>query len=568
MTPERAPLPAPHPAVRVSVVVPALNEEAFIGPCLAALAEQEGISAGAYEVLLVLDRCMDATEARALEVAAEHPGLHLYLLEGPGRGAGHARRVGMEEAYARFLSSGRPDGLIASTDADTVVAPDWLSAQLAAASRGARAIGGHIELRDDGDLAEDVVGWRAEQGRLRQRELLAGLDAADGPLRAEHWQFSGASLALTAAAYAEIGGLEPRAALEDEYLERALSRCGIPIERPLSVRVTTSDRLVGRANRGLARDLALASWVHGNTYDAHNFDPEDLLEKKRASGVSVSVVVPMRGKGRGTATLLAALGPLSEAGLVDEKIVLCPKGEEARSTNGAKIYRDADLMPGFGPVRGYGDALWRGLSVAEGDVVLFLDPSVPDPEGRRTLGLLGPLLSRQDLSFVKGFSAQHTEPRGLGPEGLSELVARPLINLYRPELAGFVEPLSSEFAARRTLLASLSFPAGYGAALGLLLDAANSTGVRALAQTHLGPRPETSVALPDLGEAAYATLVAAAARTHGKEELDERAPGPLFLPLPGRFELRRVAVEERPPLDSVQPPAVSRQPSHQNPDTE
>jgi glucosyl-3-phosphoglycerate synthase len=563
--PGRAPLPPPHPAIRISVIVPAHNEEALIGSCLAALAEQKGISAEEYEVLLVLDRCTDATEARAMEVATQHPDLRLRLLEGPGRGAGHARRVGMEEAYARLLSSGRPEGLIASTDADTVVAPDWLSAQLAAASRGARAIGGRIELRDDGDLAEGVAGWHAEQGRLRQRELLAGLNSADGPFRAEHWQFSGASLALTASAYSEIGGLEPRAALEDEYLERALSRCGIPIERPLSVRVATSARLVGRAKRGLARDLALASWVHGNTYDAHDFDAEDLLERKRTSGVSVSVVVPMRGKGRGTAALLAALGPLAETGLVDEKIVLCPEGEEARLANGVKVYQDADLMPGFGPVRGYGDALWRGLSAAEGDVVLFLDPSVPDPEGgRRTLGLLGPLLSRQDLSFVKGFSTRSNGAGGLGPEGLSELMARPLINLYRPELAGFVEPLSSEFAARRTLLASLSFPVGYGAALSILLDAASTAGVRALAQTRLGPPPETGVSLPDLGEAAYATLVAAAARTHGKEDLDERAPGPLFLPLPGRFELRRVAVEERPPLDSVQPSTISGQHAHKD----
>jgi glucosyl-3-phosphoglycerate synthase len=546
------------------VVVPARNEEALIGSCLTALAEQKGISAEEYEVLLVLDRCTDATEARALEVAAQHPGLRLHLLEGPGRGAGHARRVGMEDAYARLLSLGRPDGLIASTDADTVVAPDWLCAQLAAASRGARAIGGRIELRDDGDLAEDVAGWHAEQGRLRQRELLAGLDSAHGPLRAEHWQFSGASLALTASAYSEIGGLEPRAALEDEYLERALSRCGIPIERPLSVRVTTSARLVGRANRGLARDLALASWVHGNTYDAYDFDAENLLEKKRTSSVSVSVVIPMRGKGRGTTALLTALEPLAKARLVDEKIVLCPEREEAHLANGAKVYRDEDLMPDYGPVRGYGDALWRGLSVAEGDVVLFLDPSIPDPEGRRTLGLLGPLFSPQDLSFVKGFSTRTNGADELGPEGLSELVARPLINLYRPALAGFVEPLSPEFAARRTLLASLPFPAGYGAALSLLLDAASTVGVRALAQTRLGPPPETGVSLPDLGEAAYATLVAAAARTQGKEDLDERAPGPLFLPLPGRFELRRVAVEERPPLDSIQPSAVSGQHAHKD----
>jgi glucosyl-3-phosphoglycerate synthase len=547
----RQPLPPPHPAIRVSVVVPARDEEALIGSCLAALAKQEDISSQEYEVLLVLDKCADATEARALEAVAEYPDLRLHLLDGPGRGAGHARRTGMEEAYARHLSSGQPDGLIASTDADTVVAPDWLSEQLQAASRGARAIGGRIELRDDGDLPQGVASWHDEQGRARQRELLASLDSSDGPLSAEHWQFSGASLALTAAAYAEIGGLEPLAALEDEYLERALSRCGIPIERPLSVRVSTSARLVGRANRGLARDLALASWVQDNTYDARVFTAEELLEKKRASGLSVSVVLPMRGKGRGTAALLAALGQPSHAGLIDEKIVLCPEGEDAFCANGAEVYRDADLSTDFGPVRGYGDALWRGLSSTEGDVVLFLDPSIPDPEGRRTLGLLGPLLSRQDLSFVKGFSERTNGAGGLGPESLSELVARPLINLYHPELAGFVEPLSPEFAARRILLASLPFPTGYGAALSLLLDAASTAGVRSLAQTRLNPSPATSVSPSDLGEAAYATLVAAAARAHGREVLDERAPGPLFLPLPGRFELRRVAVEERPPLDSL-----------------
>src|SRR5215210_6283247 len=319
-----APLPPPDPALRTSVVVPARDEEALVGSCLQALAEQDGISPEEYEVLLVLDRCTDATESQALEVAAEHPDLRLHLLDGPGRGAGHARRVGMEEAHARLLASGRPDGLIASTDADTVVTPDWLSVQLETASQGARAIGGHIELRDDTSLPQGVSGWRAEQGRLRQRELLAAPDSMDGPEQAEHWQFSGASLALTAAVYAEIGGLEPRAALEDEYLERALAMRGVAIERPLAVRVATSARLVGRAKRGLARDLALPSWVRSNTYDARDFGLCDLLERKHASETSVSAILPARDKGRGTAALLDALKPLAEAGLVDETIVLRP----------------------------------------------------------------------------------------------------------------------------------------------------------------------------------------------------------------------------------------------------
>lgn len=249
-------VPPPCPALRVSVVVPARDEEALIGACLRAIAAQRDVPYEHYEVLVVLDRCSDGTEARAREVAAEYPGLQLYFLEGPGKGSGHARRAGMEAACERLLGLGKPDALISSTDADTVVAPDWVAAQLAAADLGARAIGGRIELADDGTLPRHLLDWHAERGDRRHVELLSD-PAHDG--RAEHWQFSGASLALTATVYHEVGGLEPLDALEDEHLEAVLRRRGIPIERLLSVRVTTSARLVGRAGQGLARDLSAAA---------------------------------------------------------------------------------------------------------------------------------------------------------------------------------------------------------------------------------------------------------------------------------------------------------------------
>lgn len=242
----------PNPKLRVSVVVPARDEEALIGNCLHALAAQEGISSEEYEVILVLDRCTDDTEEVARSLASANPHLRLHYLEGPGRGSGYARRTGMEVACERLFRVARPHGLIASTDADTVVSRNWLSAQLDAVSRGAVAIGGRIELSDDNDLPENILRWHAERGRYRQMELRSS------PGAAEHWQFSGASLALTADVYREVGGLEPRSSLEDEHLERVLRRRDIPIERLLSVRVTTSARLVGRASRGLAHDLARA----------------------------------------------------------------------------------------------------------------------------------------------------------------------------------------------------------------------------------------------------------------------------------------------------------------------
>jgi GT2 family glycosyltransferase len=244
-------LSPPNPALKACIVVPARDEEALIASCLEALAMQERVSHHEYEVLLILDRCTDETEERAREVGGAHPSLKVHFLDGPGEGSGPARRVGMDAACARLLQVCRPDGLIACTDADTVVASDWLAAQLRAVSEGARAIGGRIELADDGSLPEHVRRRHAEEGRRRHEHLLC-----DPTGEAQHWQFSGASMTLTAAVYAQVGGLEPLTALEDEHLEKVLRHHDVPIHRLLSVRVTTSPRLVGRATRGLSNDLA------------------------------------------------------------------------------------------------------------------------------------------------------------------------------------------------------------------------------------------------------------------------------------------------------------------------
>nr|MBA2535046.1 glycosyltransferase family 2 protein [Rubrobacter sp.] len=123
-------LSPPDPALRACVVVPARNEEDLIAPCLLALATQMDVEPEEYEVLLVLDHCTDHTEALAREIAAECPRLRLHFFDGPAEGSGAARRVGMDAARDRLLRMGRPEGLVACTDADTVVARDWISAQL------------------------------------------------------------------------------------------------------------------------------------------------------------------------------------------------------------------------------------------------------------------------------------------------------------------------------------------------------------------------------------------------------------------------------------------------------
>ena len=523
----------PEENLKVSVVVPAHNEEDLIRACLEALVSQENIAPHEYEVILVLDNCSDATEPHARAIAGENPHLRLHFLDGPGKGAGHARRVGMEAACQRLLELGSPSGLIASTDADTAVSPDWLSTQLAHTARGAQAIGGRIELAEEESLQKSVSSWRSKQGALRHQTLLTENGKFSSNVM-EHWQFSGASLALTAAVYEEIGGLEPLAALEDEYLERVLRQRGIPIERPLAVKVKTSARQNGRAERGLAQDLALASWFHGNTYRTSDFAVEKLRRLKR---VSVSLVLI---DGDYSPRMLPEISGLQSSGLLDEvfRVSSLPQTNGLQAPDG--VYQAEDLMPQFGPIRGYGDLLWRGLSVARGEIVVVLAPDQDDAIVGQVCSLLGPLMEREELSLVKGFRDR--------PDQLSELVARPLINLHHPRMAGFVEPLSRNFAARSRLLRSLSFPVGSGIDISLLLDAAEKEGPGALAQSFVESR-RSNPSCND-GEAAYAILAATASRTPD-ETSRELTPGPFFLPALEGLATRRVPVEERPPLDSL-----------------
>jgi glucosyl-3-phosphoglycerate synthase len=250
----------PDPRLEAVVVVPARDEAERIGACLQALAGQRDVDEGAYEVVVVLDGCSDGTRERVLEVGAERADLRLHVVElGVSSGVGRARRLGMDLACERLFAVSRAGGLIASTDADSVVAGNWLAAQLVLLRAGAQAIGGRIELdhREARALPLEALERREDEAGRRMRAVLDQGAARDEPI-AEHHQFSGASLALTATAYRECGGLPVLGALEDEALERELSNRGIPICRSDTVRVRTSARTDGRAPRGLAHNLA--SW--------------------------------------------------------------------------------------------------------------------------------------------------------------------------------------------------------------------------------------------------------------------------------------------------------------------
>jgi glucosyl-3-phosphoglycerate synthase len=537
--------------LRAVIVVPARDEAQRIAGCLRALGAQRRVAPNAYEIVVVLDRCTDGTSAAAAAAAgAIAPAVR--IVRSPAPGVGEARRHGMDLACARLLEADSPDGLIVSTDADTTAAEDWLAEQLALAAGGAQAIGGDIVLAgEDADaLAPATIARREARGRVRLDAVLARDPTA------EHHFFSGASMAVTARTYRAVGGLDPRPALEDEAFEARLLRAGVPVTRSAGVRVATAARTDGRAARGLARDLQLGEWLARRRYDGRAFDPAELRGRKGET--TISVVLPARDCAATVGRVLrTAVMPFAESGLVDEVLVVDGASRDATidraAAAGAEVYAQNDLLPAFGPALGKGDAMWRSLSVARGDVVAFMDADTEDPDPAHLLGLLGPLLADPGVHFVKAaFERPFRTPGRLhAHEGgrVTELMARPLLNLHFPALAGFSQPLAGETAARRELLCALPFAAGYGVEVALLIDALRRVALDGLAESHVGTRQNRHQPLRDLGAMAFAVLSAVERRVP-RDAADAPVAQGLVQPWDDG-SVRDVPVEERPPLCGV-----------------
>lgn len=259
----------PHAGLRVSVIIPAKDEAANLPATLAALAAQTTLAGhplppDSYEVIVLANNCLDDTASQVRRQARLWPGLVLHLAELclPGEQAhvGRARRLLMDAACARLEQVGHPAGIIASTDADTRVAPTWLAAIQAEIAAGADAVGGRI-LTEAEELAQaGLPGLERLQARdTAYRLLCARLEDSLDPAAADPWprhhQHFGASLALTARAYRRVGGLPEVRFLEDEALCQQLRRHDLALRHSPHVQVLTSARRDGRVEVGLSWQL-------------------------------------------------------------------------------------------------------------------------------------------------------------------------------------------------------------------------------------------------------------------------------------------------------------------------
>jgi glucosyl-3-phosphoglycerate synthase len=283
------------------------------------------------------------------------------------------------------------------------------------------------------------------------------------------------------------------------------------------------------------------------------FDLGRLLEHKTEP---ITVVLPAREVADTVGQIVERLWSLDS--LIDQIVVVDADSRdgtaEVAARAGAEVHQEAELLPEFGQVLGKGDAMWRALRVVRGDVVVYLDSDTRDFSPHFASGMLGPVLCEQDVRFVKGFFRRpYLRPDGteLPADGgrVTELTARPLLSAFYPELAGFVQPLAGEVAARRTLFERIPFATGYAVETAMLLHARDALGgTEGMAQVDLDVRLNRHQSLRELGPMAYAVMRVILERLRADGRLaDDHAP-PLQTADGG---LVQVEVVERPPYATL-----------------
>ncbi|AXI78213.1 glucosyl-3-phosphoglycerate synthase [Peterkaempfera bronchialis] len=318
-------------------------------------------------------------------------------------------------------------------------------------------------------------------------------------------------------------------------------------------------------------------WLRRRSWSAADRPLRTLCAAKEAAGAAgtISVVLPALDEESTVGGIVSVIRRelMERVPLVDELVVLDSgsgdRTAEVAAAAGARVvHRDA-ILPRVPSVPGKGEVLWRSLLVTSGEIVCFVDADLREFSADFVSGIVGPLLTDPDLQLVKAMYDRPLETEGaVVPAGggrVTELVARPLLNLHWPQLAGFVQPLGGEYAARRSLLERLHFPTGYGVELGLLVDALGEAGLDALAQVDVGVRHhrhQDGQALGRMAATIYRTALERLVRT-GRLKGEDDLVRPLLTQFsrtaaerPGQGggfapHTHAVPALERPPMTSV-----------------
>lgn len=343
-------------------------------------------------------------------------------------------------------------------------------------------------------------------------------------------------------------------AIVNEYFPRDLS--------PLRTRERAKNR-----DRPLA--VVVDEWFAENTYHTREFlDLERLLQLKEDQRVSISLALPALNEeptvGNVIQTVKTAL--MDQIPLLDE-MVLIDSGSEDQTREiaadlGIPVYIHQEILPQYGAYDGKGEALWKSLYIVNGDIIAWIDTDIKNIDPRFVYGILGPLLDSPNIRYVKGFYRRPLRLEGKTVAGgggrVTEITARPFINLFFPELSGLIQPLSGEYAGRRSALEKLPFFTGYGVETGLLIDILDEYGLEGIAQVDLLERIHHNQPLPSLSKMSFAIMQVVFSRLEKRYRLHLLEKSDLTMNLV-RFSKRRgyfldqeeIQEHERQPMISI-----------------
>ena len=306
------------------------------------------------------------------------------------------------------------------------------------------------------------------------------------------------------------------------------------------------------------------------TLNAADFSAESLMRMKGLT--RVSVVIPARNEAATLPRILREIRAelIERQALVDELIVIDSDSTDSTAAlareAGAVVHSAAEIRPDLGWLPGKGEAMWKSLFVSTGDVIVFVDGDLTSFTADYVVGLIGPLLADPNVALVKAFYDR--DLTGTGPDArtsgqggrVTELMARPLVNAWWPELSRVIQPLAGEWSIRRDLMSSLTVPAGYGVELAVLVDTFVERGLGAIAQVDLGSRTHTHQDLASLGVMSAEVLAAATQRRYSHDAPIAPCapaiaqPGPERGTHAGAWDVRPLNVAQRPPKDSIAEP--------------
>lgn len=317
-----------------------------------------------------------------------------------------------------------------------------------------------------------------------------------------------------------------------------------------------------------AISILVDKWFAENTFDSSEFENlERLLRRKETQGTTISLALPALNEEKTIEKVLVTIrrALIDEAPLLDEIVLIdsdsTDRTREIAADLGVPVFIHQQILPQYGARQGKGEALWKSLYVTHGDILLWIDTDIVNIHPRFLYGLIGPLLFRPDLMFVKGF---YLRPMRVGDTiqaggggRVTELTARPLLNLFYPALSGLVQPLSGEYGGRRAALEQLSFSSGYGVEIGLLIDFLEKHGLGAIGQVDLVERIHHNQPLVALSKMSFAIIQTVIRRLDARYGLqrpeDVNRSMKLIRREASRFflEVAEIAERERPPIASL-----------------